>query len=277
MNRAQLVKALRDTAQSASNAIAGSVSGPVDLITAALRAGGLNIEKPIGGSEWMNEKGLTVPVEMGAPRIVGETLGMAGPAVVAAKAPQIASAINRGVQNLAAPTSLNRQAGVVKMPEYQGSHRPPMKGEGAPLHDLTVGGMYPADVYSPKGLRYYGTGEDALDRQVHRQVQAYRGNPDAPVKMYRAVPSSVPQDATIRHGDWVTTVRDYAVQHGEGALDGDYRIIEQMVPARKLFTNGDSWLEFGFDETGRADPRLLGLMGLGAAGGLGAYNYMQGQ
>ena len=102
MDRAQLVKALRDTAQSASNAIAGSVSGPVDLITAALRAGGLNIERPIGGSEWMNEKGLTVPVEMGAPRIVGETLGMAGPAVVAAKAPQIASAINRGVQNLAA-------------------------------------------------------------------------------------------------------------------------------------------------------------------------------
>ena len=124
MDRAQLVKALRDTAQSASNAIAGSVSGPVDLITAALRVGGLNIEKPIGGSEWMNEKGLTIPVEMGAPRIVGETLGMAGPAVVAAKAPQIASAMNRGVQNLAAPTSLNRQAGVVSFQTGKNLERP---------------------------------------------------------------------------------------------------------------------------------------------------------
>lgn len=107
MDRNALIKALRDTAQSASNAIASNVSGPVDLITAGLRAGGLPINNPVGGSQWMAERGLTREVEMGVPRIVGETLGMAGPAVVAAKAPQIAAGLNKAGANLAAPKTLN--------------------------------------------------------------------------------------------------------------------------------------------------------------------------
>lgn len=113
MNRAELLKALRDTAQSASNAIASNVSGPVDLIAAALRAGGLDIQQPVGGSEWMQKRGFTAPVEMGAPRIIGETLGMAGPAVVAAKAPQIAAGLNRAGANLAAPRTLHPQKGAI--------------------------------------------------------------------------------------------------------------------------------------------------------------------
>lgn len=113
MNRAELLKALRDTAQSASNAIASNVSGPVDLIAAALRAGGLDIQQPVGGSEWMQKKGLTAPVEMGAPRIIGETLGMAGPAVVAAKAPQIAAGLNQAGANIAAPRTLHPQKGAI--------------------------------------------------------------------------------------------------------------------------------------------------------------------
>lgn len=113
MNRAELLKALRDTAQSASNAITSNVSGPVDLIAAALRAGGLDIQQPVGGSEWMQRKGLTAPVEMGAPRIIGETLGMAGPAVVAAKAPQIAAGLNQAGANLAAPRTLHPQKGAI--------------------------------------------------------------------------------------------------------------------------------------------------------------------
>ena len=113
MDKRAIIKALRDTAQSASNSVASNLSGPVDLIAAALRMGGLPINKPMGGSEWMAEKGLTRDVEMGVPRIVGETLGMAGPIVAAAKAPQIAGAINRGVDNLAAPRTLNQQAGAI--------------------------------------------------------------------------------------------------------------------------------------------------------------------
>lgn len=103
MDRKAIIKALRDTAQSASNAVASNVSGPVDLLAAGLRGVGLPIpQNPVGGSQWMAEKGLTRDVEMGAPRIVGETLGMAGPALAANFAPQIAGALNKGAANLAA-------------------------------------------------------------------------------------------------------------------------------------------------------------------------------
>lgn len=61
--------------QSASNAIAGAVSTPVDAIAWALRKGGLDIKKPIGGSDWMREKGLTADVAPGGRQILGEVAG----------------------------------------------------------------------------------------------------------------------------------------------------------------------------------------------------------
>ena len=114
MDKQALIKALRDTAQSASNAIASNISGPVDLINAGLGYIGLPVSNaPIGGSNWMKAQGLTRDVEMGAPRIVGETLGMAGPSVIAAKAPQIAGALNQGMANLAAPRTLHPETGAI--------------------------------------------------------------------------------------------------------------------------------------------------------------------
>jgi hypothetical protein len=50
---------------------------------------------------------------MGAPRIIGETLGMAGPAIATAKAPQIAAGMNQMVDNALAPAPLGKQRGVV--------------------------------------------------------------------------------------------------------------------------------------------------------------------
>jgi hypothetical protein len=114
MDRTAIIKALRDTAQSASNAVATNVSGPVDLLAAGLRKLGVPVPRnALGGSQWMADQGLTREVAMGAPRIIGETLGMAGPAVLAGKAPQIAGAMNRGMDNLAAPRTLNNQAGAI--------------------------------------------------------------------------------------------------------------------------------------------------------------------
>ena len=102
MDRNALIKALRDTAQSASNTIASGLSGPVDLIAAGLRMGGLPIDNPVGGSQWLEQRGLTRPVEQGVPQVIGETLGMVGPVLATRYAPQIANVINRGAQNLAA-------------------------------------------------------------------------------------------------------------------------------------------------------------------------------
>lgn len=108
MDKKALIKALRDTVQSASNTVASGVSAPVDLIAAGLRKVGVPIpQAPVGGSQWMENMGLTVPVEDGIPKLAGETLGMIVPMAATAKAPQIAAAANRGLENLAAPRTLN--------------------------------------------------------------------------------------------------------------------------------------------------------------------------
>lgn len=65
-----------DLDQSISNAIAGGVSAPIDLIAWLLRKAGVpGQEKPVLGSDWMAEKGLTRPVELSPAQIAGETVG----------------------------------------------------------------------------------------------------------------------------------------------------------------------------------------------------------
>lgn len=129
--------------------------------------------------------------------------------------------------------------------DYRGSHTAPGPDFGAPLHDLTGGGqMYPADVYSPKAAQYYGTGYPKADKEAFDLAKRVKGNPDAEVTMYRAVPNN--KDITdINAGDWVTLSKDYAKTHGESVL-GDYKIISKKVKAKDLWTNADSIHEFGY-------------------------------
>ena len=104
----------RDFAQSASNSIASNVSAPVDGIAWALRKAGVPVPpKPMGGSDWMAEKGLTRTVEPGLAQLLGEAAGMAGPMVAAAKAPQIAAGVNRIAENSMVPRTMNPQTGAV--------------------------------------------------------------------------------------------------------------------------------------------------------------------
>jgi len=51
----------------------------------------------------------------------------------------------------------------------------------------------------------------------------------------------------INKGDWVTTVRQYAVDHGESALHGEYKILKKTVPAKHVFTDANSIFEYGYD------------------------------
>ena len=59
-----------------------------------------------------------------------------------------------------------------------------------------------------------------------------------------------PDDFQIRSGDWVTPLRQYAVNHGEGSLRGEYEIVKKRVKAKHIYTAGDSWLEWGYDDSG---------------------------
>jgi hypothetical protein len=129
---------------------------------------------------------------------------------------------------------------------YRGSHTAPGPDFGAPLYDLTGGGqMYPADVYSSKAAQYYGTGYPKADKEAFALANKVRGNPDAEVTMYRAVPKDE-SISNINAGDWVTLSKDYAKTHGESALRGDYKILSQKVKAKDLWTNADSIHEFGY-------------------------------
>lgn len=145
------------------------------------------------------------------------------------------------------------------MPEYSGTHRAPDEENGSPFHEVTKG-IYPDDFYSlphSKAIQYYGSGDKKSDNESMFAIRAAKGNPDAPVNVYRAVPRNVGEE--INPGDWVTPSRTYAMQHGESSLRGDYKILSKTVPASHLYTEGNSLSEFGYNppKTTEAQMRFM--------------------
>jgi hypothetical protein len=54
------------------------------------------------------------------------------------------------------------------------------------------------------------------------------------------------QKFKINHGDWVTPSRQYAKKHAS-KFDEGYEILTAEVYARDIFTDGSSWVEWGYD------------------------------
>lgn len=52
---------------------------------------------------------------------------------------------------------------------------------------------------------------------------------------------------TINPGDWVTTVRQYAIDHGEAHLGGKFKVLTKTVKAKDVYTDGNSIYEYGYD------------------------------
>lgn len=69
----------------------------------------------------------------------------------------------------------------------------------------------------------------------------------AEIERRKLLPPVEKTKLSINIGDWVTTVREYAKEHGESTLLGKYKILSKTVYARDLFTIGDSIFEFGYD------------------------------
>jgi hypothetical protein len=134
--------------------------------------------------------------------------------------------------------------GVSKAPDYGMAHRPMTVESGAArLHDLTS--AFDDTIYGKAAVQNYGTGVPALDREAVRIFQQVRNKPDAMVTVYRAVPKDAKQTA-MNPGDWISVSKQYAMEHGESALGGNYKIVAQKVPAKHLTTNADSILEQGY-------------------------------
>jgi GNAT superfamily N-acetyltransferase len=159
MDKKAIIQALRDTAQSASNSAASNLSAPVDAIAWALRKAGLPIpENAVGGSDWMEKKGLTAPVQEGIPKMAGEVLGGLAPVVAVAKAPQIAAGANRMIDNAMAPTTLGKQRGVIDVDALTSKY-PQMK------IDLMAkdGNATLSRVVVPKEMRNTGIGTNFMN------------------------------------------------------------------------------------------------------------------
>lgn len=108
-----MANALLDFLQGASNSAAANVSAPVDGIAWLLRKAGINVDRPVMGSDWMRERGLTAEPTNKLAGILGESVGGVLPMVTAAKAPQIAQGLLQAERNLAAPRTLNPQTGAI--------------------------------------------------------------------------------------------------------------------------------------------------------------------
>lgn len=133
---------------------------------------------------------------------------------------------------------------------YQMLHRPADRESGAPLSDLTH--IYPNDVYGPDGLRFYSVSGDDMDAKAYRKILAFKGKPDEKVWVYRAVPLDSPE--TVSKGEWISIIPEYAVEHGESQLGGKYKIVAARVRAGDIFTEGDSWHEWGYDPIDDVGP-----------------------
>ena len=129
-------------------------------------------------------------------------------------------------------------------PDYRMEHSAPGRdGYSQSIDNLS--GLYPDDFYSLNGPIYYGTGDESMDRKAWNILNRVKGRPKAWIEIYRAAPKGTGK--TITNGDWVTIVRDYAVEHGEANLDGNYQIVKKIVRARDVFTDANSILEQGYD------------------------------
>jgi hypothetical protein len=128
--------------------------------------------------------------------------------------------------------------------KYRQQHSAPAGGKdgSSPLWDLKD--TYPEDIYSTKAKQFYGHGED-YDQESINKIWSLKGNPDAEVEVFRAVPLDVKEG--INKGDWVSPSLKYAQMHGENRFDGKYRIIKIKAKAKDLYTDGNSIHEWGFD------------------------------
>ena len=127
--------------------------------------------------------------------------------------------------------------------DYRGVHRAPdARVYGATIDNLQ--GIMPADVYTNTGKNLYGLGDSVVDREWFAAAMKAKGNPNAEIEVYRAVPKGV---KTINNGDFVTTSKKYAEMHGENVLDEGFEIIKKKVPARFLSSEGYPY-EFGYND-----------------------------
>lgn len=135
---------------------------------------------------------------------------------------------------------------------YRLMHTPTNPSDGAArLDDMTGGGtVFPSDIYTPDGLRLYGSEKNKYDKESFEIIQSVKGKPDEEVTIYRAVPKGI---RDINDGDFVTLSRDYAKMHAESGYgsggDEAGEVIKMKVKVKDLYSDGNDLNEFGYFPT----------------------------
>jgi hypothetical protein len=126
--------------------------------------------------------------------------------------------------------------------DYRIFHQPDTSDDELRFHELDKA---MPDFYERPDLYMWDMKEH---REALRQANTAKGNPDADIRIYRAVPHGV---ATINPGDWVTTSRNYAIQHGKHPEDPskDKPVISGVTKARHITFGGSDGIEFGYAGT----------------------------
>jgi hypothetical protein len=89
---------------------------------------------------------------------------------------------------------------------YRGEHAAP-DNRDAPLYDLTMNGVYPADVYTHQ--RYYT--QESSESASWAVVNLCKGKPNARVKIYRAVPIVMTAQEEL---NLIRDRKKYILRHG---------------------------------------------------------------
>jgi len=145
--------------------------------------------------------------------------------------------------------------------DYRMQHQPSAPEDGAaPLWDMTGNGeVFPGDIYSQNGLRYYGNPNSQADRESYKVIMEVMDDPEAEVTIYRAVPDEADID-TINPGDFVTLSRTYAEQHGESGYgprgEDKGKILSKKVKVKEVFSEGNDLNEFGYFPETEDSPRF---------------------
>lgn len=238
---ATIEETLRKLGLAAARGVPQLATGFVDLAALPFTMTGvMKPEQAVGSTAYLTSKGLLPPPQEG---LLSETTELVSSAMNPATATK--AALAKGGLLVAPMLSVGKKA-TSKIPvveDYRGSHMAPNAARyGATLDNL--GGIMPDNVYSSKGIGLYGLGDRQIDSQWFAAAYKAKGKPDAEVTVYRAVPKGVKD---INNGDWVSTSKNYAQNHGESALGGDYEIISKKVKAKTLSSEGYPY-EFGYNE-----------------------------
>ena len=126
--------------------------------------------------------------------------------------------------------------------DYKGEHSAPTT-EDTPMYKADE--VFGEEIYTQKAFDHFGRYSPYAKKSI-LIIQNVRNKPNAPVKIYRAVPENV---MSINNGDWVTINKDYAEHHGKTHLKNEYKILTKTTTAKNLFTDGNDVSEWGYVET----------------------------